>query len=103
MGKAYFINNIEFTDMQKFMEYANAMKPILEDEYSAVLIAEPTKPNVFVVEGEFCPKHTIIYEFPSMELAMQYVNDPRTQELWKTRRAGSKSNIYIVEDLAGEK
>lgn len=95
--KAYFVNDITITDPDLFKVYADRIRPVIE-RYAGKVIAAPARTNVTVIGGDWSPSKVIIIEWPSKEAAMNFVNDPDTQELWVIRDKSCTVKLIVVED-----
>ena len=55
--------------------------------------------NITPIEGEL-PDVTVIalVEFPTVEAAKSFVNDPAYAPFAQARQAGTESNFYVIDD-----
>ena len=79
----HFIAHITVNDRDGYGQYERGFFPILKP-YGARFVTYDD--NVTVLEGERAGGRTIIIEFPSEEVLMQWWDSPEYQELAKLRR-----------------
>mgnify|MGYP000871683348 CR=1 FL=1 len=95
---AYLIFDIKVEDAEAFGVYA-AEIPIFVKKHSGTYRA--LGGNVEALEGDWRPHRVVIIEFPSPELAKQFLHDPDAQPLIAIRHSSAVSNIILVEGCAG--
>lgn len=97
---AYLIANVKVHDDAWLPDYAEKVHDIVHKHGGKYLSRSG---NVTPVEGEL-PDVTVIalIEFPSVDAAQSFVNDPAYEPFAKARQAGTDSNFYIIDntDLA---
>ncbi|HRH78541.1 MAG TPA: DUF1330 domain-containing protein [Cellvibrionaceae bacterium] len=94
---AFLIFDIKVEDAEAFGEYA-AEIPIFVKKHSGIYRA--LGGNVDALEGDWRPHRVVVIEFPSPELAKQFLHDPDTQPLIAIRHSSAVSNIILVEGCA---
>lgn len=97
----YLIANVKVTDEAWIPEYAEKVHDIVHKHGGKYLSRSG---NFTLIEGEL-PDTTLIalLEFPSLENARAFANDPDYAPFSKARQEGSVSNFYVIDDtdLAG--
>ncbi|MCU9839468.1 DUF1330 domain-containing protein [Ruegeria sp. WL0004] len=94
---AYFIAQIEIRDPTGYQEYLAGFMPIFE-RHNGRLLTVSSKP-VECVEGTWPEGGVVLMEFPDMEKARAWKNDPDYQELAKIRQHTATTNMVLVEGL----
>lgn len=93
----HFIAHITVHDPDGYRQYEKGFFPILKP-YGARFVTYDD--NVTVLEGERAAGRTIIIEFPSEEVLMQWWNSPDYMELAKLRQASvTTHSVSIVHAL----
>lgn len=96
-GPVYFIPHITVNDPDGYRQYEKGFFPILKP-YGARFVTYDD--NVTVLEGERAEGRTIIIEFPSEEVLMQWWNSPEYNELAKLRHASvTTHSVSVVHAL----
>jgi uncharacterized protein (DUF1330 family) len=93
---AYLIANVKVTDDSWIPEYAQKVHHIAHKHGGKYLSRSG---NITQLEGEL-PDCTVIalIEFPSVEACQAFVNDPDYEPFAKARQAGTKSDLYVIDD-----
>ncbi len=92
----YVINNMTIHDMNEYKTYVREFMPVFEKYGGQVLAAENT-PNP--VEGVWPYDRTVLLAFPTREAADLWSSSPEYQEIAKHRKAGTKSNVVVLDGL----
>ena len=92
-GPVYFIPHITVNDPDGYRQYEKGFFPVLKP-YGARFVTYDD--NVTVLEGERAEGRTIIIEFPSEEVLMQWWNSPEYAELAKLRHASVTTHSVSV-------
>lgn len=96
-GPVHFIAHFTVDDPDPYRQYEKGFFPVLKP-YGARFITFDD--NVTVLEGERAEGRTVIIEFPSEEVLMQWWNSPEYIELAKLRHAGTTTHsVSIVRPL----
>ena len=97
----YLIANVTVTDDAWIPRYAEKVHDIVHKHGGKYLSRSG---NLTLIEGDL-PDSTLIaiLEFPALENVQAFVKDPDYAPFGKTRRDGSVSNLYVIDDtdLAG--
>ena len=93
---AFLIANVKVNDDSWIPEYAQNVHDIVHKHRGKYLSRSG---NLTPIEGEL-PDVTVIalIEFPSVEAAQAFVNDPDYAPYAQARQAGTDSNFYIIDD-----
>ena len=93
---AYLIANVKVIDDSWIPEYAQKVHDIVHKHGGRYLSRSG---NLTPIEGEL-PDVTVIalIEFPSVETAQAFVNDPEYAPFAKARQDGTVSNFYVIDD-----
>ena len=96
-GPVYFIPHNTVNDPDGYRQYEKGFFPILKP-YGARFVTYDD--SVTVLEGERAEGRTIIIEFPSEEVLMQWWNSPEYNELAKLRHASvTTHSVSVVHAL----
>ncbi len=93
---AYLIANVKVTDDAWLPDYAANVHDIVHKHGGKYLSRSA---NITTVEGEE-PDATVIalLQFPSVEAAQAFANDPAYAEYRQARQAGSISRFHVIDD-----
>lgn len=93
---AYLIGTVSITDESWVSGYAINVHDIVHKHGGKYLSRSG---DVIQTEGE--PNNVsliAVVEFPTMDDAQAFINDPDYQDFRKSRIQGSISNVYIIDD-----
>ncbi|NCF17319.1 MAG: DUF1330 domain-containing protein [Haliea sp.] len=93
---AYAIVDLEVFDIEKYLRYQRAVRPLLES-LGARYLARGGEFQVF--EGDYQPSRLILVEFPSLEAMDDFFHSEAYQSLEPQRKACSSARILGVEGL----
>jgi uncharacterized protein (DUF1330 family) len=93
---AYVITDLEVFDIEHYLGYQQAMRPLLEAA-GAHYLARGGEARVF--EGEFRPRSIVILEFPSLDAVQDFYDSEDYQALEPRRLACSSARIIAVQGL----
>ena len=94
---AYVIGQVQMRDASWREEYGPKVEKLLEKHGGRYLIRGGRAASL---EGEApLPDVWVMLEFPSMEKAQAWYNDPEYAPLIKLRQTGSDAEIVVVEGL----
>jgi len=93
---AYAIVNLEVFDIEKYLVYQEAIKPLVESA-NARYLARGGEFQVF--EGDDQPHRLILIEFPSLAAMAGFYASNAYQALEPQRQACSSARILGVEGL----
>ncbi|GAA6161561.1 DUF1330 domain-containing protein [Ruegeria sp. HU-ET01832] len=94
---AYFIAQISIHDPEGYQGYLQGFMEIF-DRHGGRLLTVSSKP-VEVIEGEWEKDGIVLMEFPSMEAAEAWKNDPDYVALAKIRQNTASTNLVLVDGL----
>ena len=93
---AYMIANVKVSDDSWIPEYAENVHDIVHKHGGKYLSRSG---NLTMLEGERPDIDAIaLLEFPSVENAQAFVNDPEYAPFAEARRNGATSNFYAIDD-----
>ena len=93
---AYAIVDLEVFDIEKYLVYQKAIKPLVESADANYL----ARGGEFkVLEGDYQPHRLILIEFPSLAAMEDFYDSNAYQALEPQRRACSSARILGVEGL----
>lgn len=98
---AYAIIDVDIFDIADYLEYQQALRPLLEIAGAQYLVRGG---EIEVMEGSHSPQRLIIIAFPSMDALMDFYNSDPYLTLEKQRKSCSRSSMVAVrgvEDEAG--
>lgn len=93
---AYVISDLDILDIEHYLAYQQALKPLLERAGARYLARGG---SFTVYEGEHQPHCLVVMEFPSAEAAEEFYESAGYQALEPQRRACSSASIIAVEGL----
>ncbi len=92
----YLIAEVVVTDESWISGYATSVHDIAHKHGGKYLSRSG---NIVNMEGETSKASLIaLVEFPVMEAAQAFLNDPDYEEFRKSRREGSISTVHIIDD-----
>ncbi len=94
---AYFIAQINIHDPDTYQGYLAGFMPIFE-RHGGKLLTVSSKP-VERIEGEWPEGGIVLMEFPDMDAATAWKDDPDYVELAKIRQASASTNLILVDGL----
>src|SRR5438270_9658137 len=95
---AYLVVTIkEILDQNKFDEYAEKVRPILQ-QYGGRWVA--IEPDHLTKAGAWPYVRTVIVEFPSIKHAQQWYDSPEYREIIPLRQQAIDANIVMVRGLS---
>jgi len=89
----YAIFDVEIRDMERYREYMQQVKPVIEAAGGRYLVRGGAHR---VVEGEWFPRRLVLLEFPSMEALEGFYMSPEYQALKALRRKSSVARAAIA-------
>lgn len=93
---AYAIVDLHIIDIEDYLEYQHALRPLLRD-VGARYLARGGEFEVFV--GHMQPERMVIMEFPSMEVLREFYNSQGYQSLQAQRDACCRVCMIGVSGL----
>ena len=93
---AYVITDLEVFDIEHYLAYQQAVKPMLEAA-GARYLARGGEFRVY--QGDYQPRRLVVLEFPSLEAVDDFYESAGYRALEAQRRACSSARIIAVEGL----
>lgn len=92
----YVINNMTIHDQDAYKTYLKGFMPVFE-KYGGQVLAAANGPKP--TEGVWPYDRTILLAFPTREAVDQWSGSPEYQEIARHRRAGTNSNVLVLDAL----
>lgn len=92
----YIVNNMTIHDRAAYDTYLRAFMGVFR-KFDGEVLAAVDAPEP--VEGEWPYDRTILLRFPSREDARRWTDSPEYQAIATHRRAGTKSNVVLLDGL----
>lgn len=93
---AYFVVEIEITDMEAMAPYREAVGATLA-QYGGRFLCRGGK--VELIEGGPEPKRIVLLEFPDMAAFKRWYNSLEYQKILPNRLANSQARAFVVEGV----
>ncbi len=93
---AYVITDLEVFDIEHYLAYQQALKPLLE-EAGARYLARGGEFRVY--EGDYQPRRLMVLEFPSLQAIDDFYTGTAYLALEPQRQACSSARIIAVDGL----
>ena len=93
MPKGYIIGMVTVNNPQGYAPYMNKTAELVSEYGGSYLVRGGSK---MVVEGELDHDRMVVIEFPSIETAQKFYDDPRYVEVRKIRQDNSKGVVVQV-------
>lgn len=93
---AYIVTDLEVFDIEHYLAYQQALKPLLEAAGARYLARGG---DFRVYEGDYQPRRMIVMEFPSMGAIDDFYNSDAYRRLERQRRSCSSARIIAVDGL----
>ncbi|MBT3850806.1 MAG: DUF1330 domain-containing protein [Gammaproteobacteria bacterium] len=97
--KGYMFGLLYMDNWEWYEEYFPATAQLI-NEHGGTYLASGIKPNVR--EGDQNPNAYVLLEFPDLESAEKWYEDPRYKPLVDLRNSGGRSDIYIFPGMPTE-
>jgi uncharacterized protein (DUF1330 family) len=98
MAKAYVVAEITVTDPQAYEEYRKLVLPTVLAFGGQFLVRGGTRIQCEGVDDAHHDQmRTVILEFPSLPLSLEWYNSPAYKEVKSLRQAASQGRLFIVE------
>ena len=94
---AFFIADITIKDPETYKDYLAGFMEIF-DRHGGTLRAVSSA-QVHTIEGDWAPNGIVLMEFPSLEQALPWKDDPSYQALAKIRHASAETRMILLEGL----
>jgi uncharacterized protein (DUF1330 family) len=94
MSKGYAIVLLDVKDHDRYVEYARRATEIEARHGGRALVAADAQE---VIEGDWPAERIVVLEFPSIDHARAWHNDPEYQDLIPLRHQATSSRILFVE------
>ena len=93
--KAYVIGLLDMKSWDWYDEYYQKTSKLIE-KHGGRYLASGVKPHV--LEGSTTPNAHVILEFPSLEHAKNWYQDPDYKNMIELRQSGGSSDIFIFPE-----
>jgi uncharacterized protein (DUF1330 family) len=93
---AYVVTDLEVFDIEHYLAYQQALKPLLEAA-GARYLARGGEFRVY--EGDYLPRRLIVLEFPSLGAIDDFYSSDAYLQLENQRRSCSSARIIAVDGL----
>ncbi|WP_420475314.1 DUF1330 domain-containing protein [Noviherbaspirillum sp. ST9] len=90
---AYAIFDISVTDPDRYEEYKRLAPPAIA-AYGGKYLTRGGTPEV--LEGSWSPSRVVVLEFPTVEMAREWLASPEYREARALRHATATTNAVIV-------
>lgn len=94
----YIVAQITITDRETYARYEQGFMDVF-DRYDGRLLSVDEKAHV--LEGDWSCTRTVLAEFSSKDIALDWYNSAEYQALAAYRHKASTSKIALLEGLAG--
>jgi uncharacterized protein (DUF1330 family) len=91
---AYIVGDITVHDTERYMKYVSRAPDFVNKHSGKYLVRGG---DMEVSEGDWNPQRVVVIEFPSMEDAQGFLQDPEYQAIAEDRRAATTSRLIVVE------
>ncbi|MFT0545465.1 DUF1330 domain-containing protein [Allopusillimonas ginsengisoli] len=91
---AYAIFDVEVTDVERYEEYKK-MVPSSIAAYGGKFVVRGGGPEV--LEGQWAPRRIVMLEFPTVEIARQWLDSPEYAEARALRHLAATTNAIVVQ------
>ena len=94
--KAYVVGLLDMQSWDWYDEYYQNTSKLIE-KHGGRYLASGVKPDV--LEGRSTPNAHVILEFPSLEHARNWYQDPDYKKMIELRQSGGSSEIFIFSKV----
>ncbi len=94
---AYFIAQIQIDEPEEYQSYLDGFMPIF-DRHGGRLLTVSSKP-IEIVEGSWAYDGVVLMEFPSLEAARAWKDDPDYARLASIRQRTARTNLILVDGI----
>ena len=92
--KGYLVLDLSISNLDEFREYIEKI-PAFIQKHGGRYLVQGVKPEV--MEGNWNPERMVILEFPSPEVAKDFLTDPEAQPLFSIRHKTTTSKLVLAE------
>jgi uncharacterized protein (DUF1330 family) len=92
----YIINNMTIHNREEYKAYVRGFMPVFQ-KYDGNFLAAQNAPQP--LEGSWPYDRTVLLSFPTREAAERWSQSPEYQEIAKHRKAGTVSNVVLLDGL----
>ena len=93
---AYIITDVEIFDIENYLAYQHAVKPLLHAAGARYLVRGG---SFLVYEGDYQPRRLVVLEFPSLAALDEFYDSAVYKALERQRKACSEARIIAVDGL----
>lgn len=94
--KAAVIVDIEITNVDRYKEYIERITPTVTQRGGKYIVRGGSPETL---DGDWYSSRIVVMEFPSRDIAKQWLNDPEIEDIHNMRRSNSKLCNMIVCDM----
>ena len=92
--KGYLILDFSINDFSLFKEYIDKI-PAFIKKHGGRYVVQGVEPEI--MEGNWEPERVVVLEFPTKEIAKNFLADPEAQPLFSIRHNATESKLILVE------
>ncbi|MBI3666059.1 MAG: DUF1330 domain-containing protein [Acidobacteria bacterium] len=93
---AYLIVSIEVEDPAAFERYRSEVPALIRKHGGKYVVRGG---NLEVLEGDWRPPRLVLLQFPGLDAAKAFLNDPEYQPLKALRQRAAKTDMVLVEGV----
>lgn len=93
----YFVVSLKITDADRFMEYFQAVMPLIKQRGGRLIAQGPPE----AIEGSTTGSQSAVFEWPSRQAFLDYWHSKEYVEVRKLREGAVEFQGVIVEGVAG--
>ncbi len=94
----YLIADISVHDANRFREYAGQVPALIEKHQGRYLVRGGA---LELLEGDWQPDRLVVIQFPSIDQAKAFLEDPDYQPVAAIRHAAATTNLVLAEGYDG--
>ena len=91
---AYIIVDVAVHDPERYQEYISVAPDFVAKHQGRYIVRGG---EVAVAEGDWQPERLVVVEFPSLEHAHAFLQDPEYRSVAAIRHASTTSNLIVVD------
>ncbi len=92
--KGYLILDFSIKDFGLFKEYIDKIPEFIKN-HGGRYVVQGVEPEI--MEGDWQPERVVVLEFPSKDVAKEFLADPEAQPLFSIRHNTTESKLILVE------
>ena len=91
--KGYLILDLKILDFNVFKEYIENIPRFIK-KHGGRYIVQGVEPEI--MEGNWHPERVVVIEFPSNNIAKEFLSDPEAQSLFAIRHKSTQSKLILT-------